>query len=119
MLVTILTPDFIHTDERGTLTQLVREGYLQINVISSKSGVSRGGHYHTKCNEAFYVVTGRLSLTLSKDGVTESYEFAEGAMFMIAPYVVHSFVFIEDTILIGMYDKGVENEDGTKDIITA
>jgi hypothetical protein len=45
MLIQLLTPNFSHHDERGTLTQLVREGYAQINVIASVAGVgmySRG-----------------------------------------------------------------------------
>ena len=38
-------------------------------------------------------------------------------MFLIEPEVMHSFIYLEDTTLIGFYDKGVELPDGTKDII--
>ena len=37
-------------------------------------------------------------------------------MFVIKPYIMHSFYFIQDTVLASMYDLGVELEDGKKDI---
>jgi quercetin dioxygenase-like cupin family protein len=98
------------------MTQLVREGYTQINVIASVAGAERGGHYHKENTEVFYVIDGRFSLTVSKDGVKETYDFRAGDMFCILPCVSHSFCFKEYTLLVGMYSKGVENDDGTKDI---
>ncbi len=116
MLVEIIKPNYIFNDERGTLTQLVREGYRQINVIISDENVERGNHYH-KCNsEAFYIVSGRLRLVLSKDDKEEEYDFQTGDMFVIQPYVLHSFYYYEKTILVSMYDKGVEMCDGIMDI---
>ena len=35
---------------------------------------------------------------------------------MIRPYTKHTFVFLENTIMVSMYDKGVELENGEKDI---
>ena len=37
-------------------------------------------------------------------------------MFDIPPLVAHDFIFLDDTILIGLYDKGVELANGEKDI---
>ena len=37
-------------------------------------------------------------------------------MFMVLPYQKHTFTFIEDTVMVSMYDVCVEKEDGTKDI---
>ena len=39
-------------------------------------------------------------------------------MFLVPPYVMHSFKYKEDSLLVAMYDLGVEYEDGTKDIHT-
>jgi quercetin dioxygenase-like cupin family protein len=116
MLIQLLRPDFSHHDERGSLTQLVREGYAQINVVASAAGAERGGHYHKENSEAFFVIAGKFSLTVSKGDTKESYDFCAGDMFCIPPYVSHSFYFGEYTLLVGMYSQGVENGDGTKDI---
>jgi quercetin dioxygenase-like cupin family protein len=118
MLVKILQPDFFYGDERGTLTQLVREGYTQINVIRSVKEAFRGGHYHKYSAEAFYIICGALELTLTKDGIAETHRFQTGDFFRIEPYVVHSFLFTEETLLVSMYDNGVERNDGSMDIFT-
>lgn len=117
MLIQILKTDFQFKDERGTLTQLIHNGFKQVNVISSCGGVRRGGHYHRFNREAFYVITGRLELFARKDGQTENHIFGTGDFFSIAPHICHDFLFLEDTVLVSMYDKGVELPDGTKDII--
>jgi quercetin dioxygenase-like cupin family protein len=119
MLIQILKPDFVHSDERGVLTQLVREGYSQVNVVQSKAGVFRGGHLHKENNEVFFVVSGEFELTAIADGINEKQTFVAGDMFLVPPNIVHGFKFKTDTILVGLYDKGVENDDGTKDIYTA
>ena len=116
MLIKILKPDFDFEDERGRLTQLVRSGYSQINVVSSAGGVFRGDHYHKENHEAFYVIKGSFRIVLSKDDEKEEYVFKAGDMFEVLPYVVHSFYYLEDSLLVALYDKGVEKEDGTKDI---
>ena len=113
-MLRILPTDFEFRDERGTLTQLVHSGYSQVNVISSKQGALRGGHYHKLNEEAFYVVFGSLEVTV--DG--EVHTFRQGGFFGIEPFDRHSFRFLEDTVLVSMYSRGVELEDGTKDIYT-
>lgn len=139
-LINILKPDFIYNDDRGFLVQLIHQGYRQVNVIQSNTGAIRGGHYHKKNKEAFYVIKGELKLEvwdcesssfngalenlLNRSDQTikefskgiESYTFKAGDMFEILPLVVHSFTFIRDTILVSMYSSGIELSDGTKDI---
>ncbi|NLP47388.1 MAG: cupin domain-containing protein [Clostridiales bacterium] len=116
-MIEILEPNFIFADDRGKLIQLVREGYKQINVVHSKAGALRGGHSHNFNKEAFYIIEGSLTLKLNQDGKKEEYSFSAGDMFAIKPGVIHSFNFLTDTLLVGMYDKGVEMEDGSKDIL--
>ena len=119
MLLKFMTPDFSFSDERGSLTQLVREGYRQVNVIFSKAGVSRGGHYHALNHETFYVISGKFDLQVSKESVQEQYTLKSGDFFTVPPFVCHSFTYVEDTLLVGLYDRGVELPDGTKDIIAS
>jgi len=116
-MIKIIKPDFIFEDERGTLTQLIHEGYKQINVVTSNAGVERGNHFHRHNREGFFVVEGAFSLEASLGEKKERYEFKKGDMFIIEPNVMHRFVYHENTILVAFYDKGVELPDGTKDII--
>lgn len=116
-LIKILKTDFEFNDERGKLVQLVHMGQKQVNYVFSKGGVFRGNHYHADNIESFYVISGKFQVDVKKDGMEESYVFGAGDFFAILPGVMHSFYYIEDTQLIGMYDRGVEYQDGTKDII--
>lgn len=118
MLIEMTAPNFSYRDDRGELTQLVREGYKQFNIIYSKKNVARGNHYHKNNSEAFYVIMGRVRLVVNNGELEEEYEFQQGDMFLIPPNIVHSFYYTEDTWLAGMYNNGVENIDGTKDIYT-
>ncbi len=113
-MLKIIKTDFEFSDERGNITQLIHDGYRQINVITSKKGVFRGGHFHKENDEAFYIISGQLEVEVN--GV--KHIFADGDFFGIEPFDIHSFNFLEDTILVSMYSNGVEKENGEKDIYT-
>ena len=115
-LVRVLHTDFEFADERGTLTQLVHEGYRQINVLTTKRGVTRGGHFHRICREAFYVISGSVEVTLKTSERTETAVFHKGDFFAVEPYISHSMFFPEDCVMVQMYDPPVEQPDGGKDI---
>ena len=119
MLYELKTPDYVHSDERGTLKQLFSEGFRQVNVITSRKGVVRGGHYHVHNTEAFYIISGSGKVVLSKDGCEETYAFEKGSYFQIGQGVVHTFSFTEDTVLVSMYSLGVEMDGREMDIISA
>ncbi len=113
-MLKILKTDFHFEDDRGTIDQLIHDNYKQINVITSKKGVLRGNHFHKLNDEAFYIISGSLQLIVN--GMP--YLFSSGDFFGIEPGDMHSFLFLEDTLLVSMYSDGVELPDGTKDIYT-
>ncbi len=116
MLIKMLEPDFVFENEAGSLKQLVHDGWKQVNVITSVGGAVRGGHYHKYNEEGFYIIQGSFRLTVSRDGVTEEYTMHQGDMFLIYPYVYHTFEYTEDTVLVSMYSNGVELSETEKDI---
>lgn len=119
MMIEIMKPDFSFKDDRGDIKQLVHKGYFQVNVISSFKGAVRGGHFHKKNEEAFYIISGKCTVIVeNSDGYKEEYQFKEGDMFKIYPYAKHGFVYLEDTILVSMYSQGIEFENGKMDSYT-
>lgn len=117
-LIEILSPDFTFTDDRGTLTQIVKDGFSQVNAVFTKKGKIRGNfHYHENTKELFYIIKGKIRFTARYEGKSEEYIFSDGDMFMVNENVRHTFLYMEDTYLVGLYTRPVENEDGTKDII--
>jgi mannose-6-phosphate isomerase-like protein (cupin superfamily) len=111
-----LKADFSHTDERGSLFQLTHEAPEQVNVLISKKGTSRGNHYHKISTESFFVVSGSVEVTCSKENETEVRCFHSGDYFQIPPYTAHSMRFAEDCVMVAMYDICIEKENGEKDI---
>ena len=96
-----LLPDFTFKDERGSLIQLVHSGYVQVNIITTNKGVVRGNHYHRKCREAFYVISGCVEVTLTSN------EEKQKTLFKA-----------EDCVMVALYDRPVEDDSGNKDIIS-
>ncbi len=113
-MLKVIKTDFEFTDDRGTITQLVHTGYRQVNVITSKKGVLRGGHYHKENEEAFYIISGELEISVNG----QRQLFHAGDFFGIEKNDLHSFRFLQDTTLVSMYSSGVEMPDGSKDIFT-
>ena len=74
-MIKILKPDFVFEDERGSLVQLVRDGYKQINVVTSKAGVERGRHFHALNREGFYVVEGAFTVEAKLGEKKELFSF--------------------------------------------
>ena len=118
-MIEFIKTDFSFEDERGFLHQLCREGWKQVNVSFSKAGVFRGGHYHKLNKEAFYIVDGEIDIELKNAEKTENVTVKKGDFFVLHPYASHSFNFKKDTLMVALYDKGVENPDGSKDIYAA
>ena len=118
MLIEFLSVDFSFEDERGSLVQLTRTGCQQVNIVFSKAGALRGRHYHKLNRESFFVIYGEFELIVSKGEQTEKFLMKKGDFFTVPPMVVHSFVYIKDSLLAAMYDKGIELTEDSKDIIS-
>lgn len=110
--------DFFFEDERGKLVQLAHEGYEQINVLVSRKGVHRGGHYHKISKESFFVIAGSVELTVEdlEGNHIQTCLFHENDFFRIQSNMVHSMFFPQDCIMVGMYDVCIEKGNGEKDI---
>lgn len=117
MIIKFLEPDFTFSNEAGSLRQLIHEGWRQVNVVTSVAGAVRGGHFHVRNHEMFYVVSGRFKLHVSLHDENETHVMTPGTLFVIPPFAAHTFEYLEDTVLVVLYDNGVELSDGTKDIV--
>lgn len=65
-----------HTDDRGAFTELIRsEIGGQVSFSTTKSGITRGNHFHTRKIERFAVIKGKARIQLRKIGTEELIEF--------------------------------------------
>ena len=116
-LVEIKKTDFEYEDERGLICQICHGEIAQVNYVFSKKGAVRGRfHYHKKAKEQFYVVSGKVKVEVYRGDREETFIFQTGDVFLIREEVRHNFIYLEDTMLVSMYDKCVETSKNEKDI---
>ncbi|MDR1874831.1 MAG: cupin domain-containing protein [Synergistaceae bacterium] len=85
-------------DPRGCFEGLIHCGsWQEINLITSYAGVTRGGHYHKKADELFFIIEGEIAVQAREviDGTPaaspEDFRFAQGDVFIVRRNVYHTF----------------------------
>jgi UDP-2-acetamido-2,6-beta-L-arabino-hexul-4-ose reductase len=65
-----------HTDDRGCFTELMRSDIGgQFSFSTTKSGITRGNHFHTRKIERFSVIKGKALIQLRRLGTSDVYNF--------------------------------------------
>jgi dTDP-4-dehydrorhamnose 3,5-epimerase-like enzyme len=85
-------------DSRGCFEGLSNQGnWHEINLITSHAGVIRGGHYHVKADELFFIIEGEIVVQAQKiindelSGLLENFSFTQGDVFIVNKLVLHTF----------------------------
>jgi len=102
-------PSFYSYDDRGFIRGIVQSNNIiwkEINYIESRADVVRGNHYHKVTLEGFYIISGKILVTLNgKDFIAEG-----GDSFYVEPGVVHAFTVLEDSRWINFLSKPMLGE---------
>jgi len=96
----IVKPNTVVSDNRGKLIEvLLNINYKQMNHVITKKGFVRGNHYHKRTREFFYILHGKIVVTVTniKTKKTTRFTAGPGSCFIIEPYENHTVEFIEDT----------------------
>jgi len=102
--------------ERGELA-LIEDGrtfrHLGYFSLRKGEGLYRGGHYHLRKIEHFYVVSGRLAICLVDldTGKRSKVELWAGHCATLHPNCAHRFEAIEDAQVIEYFDAVYDRED--------
>lgn len=119
-MIVFLTPYFTHSDERGAITGLCNSfSFEECNLISSRKGTVRGGHYHKHTREMFIILQGRIEILLfhvNAPQETQKHIVSPTQCFIINPFVVHHFTMLEDSMWINALNPKMSAQD--KDFFT-
>lgn len=92
-------------DKRGSLFGLSQgKCFREVNYIETKKGAVRGGHLHNKASEAFFIIHGKVRVTLKNKLGSRSFVVEKGDFFFIRPKEYHIFEALSDTGWLNMYD---------------
>lgn len=80
--------------------------WKRMNYLFCKKGSVRGGHYHKKTRELFFMASGRCKIeVMGVNGKNKKHFLAkEEDIFLIEPYEVHYIRALEDSRIVAFLD---------------
>jgi len=109
---------FSFEDDRGGILGVIRgQAWKEVNFIESKKDTVRGMHYHKKTRECFFIIKGKIRVTVEdlRSGQKNEFTASEKDIFIVDPFEIHTFKILEDSRWINMLSEPLE-EGETKDI---
>ena len=100
----ILSPEFIDSDKRRILTQLLTASLRQVNYYEAKSGSILGNHYHKETVEYFFLIEG--SLIYNNGSVIDG-----GTLFVVYPMEKHTLTCLTDIKMLTFLTKEYNQEN--------
>lgn len=100
-----LKVNFTHRDKRGVFIEIAKgKRWKQVNFFSIKKGHLRGGHYHKKTRELFFVIDGKCALkTVNiKNKAEKNIILRQRNVVVIRPYEAHYLKAIKDTKMLAL-----------------
>ncbi len=97
-----------HSDNRGSFVEIIKSsGQGQFSFSTTKPGITRGNHYHTRKVERFAVISGKASIKLRKIGTDQVIEYildGEKPGYVDMPiWYTHNITNIGDEELITLF----------------
>ncbi len=109
--------DPVHTDDRGSIYDLVEEQVGHVGMVTFSAGAIRGNHYHKKSVQYSYVLKGELELITSNvDGSDRKVDIlVPGTLSRIPPEVIHTYkartdAEMLDIVTLSRTDDGYESD---------
>jgi quercetin dioxygenase-like cupin family protein len=106
-----------HTDERGSIFDLVEESVGHVGLITFTAGSIRANHYHNVSVQYSYVLKGEIELTTARiDGTDKKVERLKvGTLTRIPAKIVHAYKALSDAEILDMTtltraDNGYESD---------
>ncbi len=106
-------PYFSFTDQRGAIYGVMQgEPWKEINYIESRRGETRGNHYHETTREGFYIVDGRVEVTLRAldESSLRVFVAEKGDTFVVDPLTIHTFKVLDDSCWINFLSEPINRE---------
>lgn len=100
----ILAPEFIHGDNRRSLTQLLTADIKQINYYEAKKDAILGEHFHVETTEYFYLIEGKILYNNLK-------EIYQNTLFVVNPDEVHVLKCLTDIRLMTFLTKAYDHDN--------
>lgn len=101
-------------EERGEFVQVAyQEAFRHLAVFEIRKGYTRGGHYHEKKEEIFYVFRGKIKASFMDMDSHQKEEriLNKGDKIRVMPRCGHLFCGLEDTVVVEYSPQVYDIED--------
>lgn len=98
-----LKSNFEHKDTRGVLIEVIRGNcWKQMNFYTIKKGFLRGGHYHKRTRELFFITDGKCLVKVFNVKTKKEKRFIakEMDLFIVEPFEAHYLKALRDLKMI-------------------
>lgn len=95
----------VNSDERGEIWDILNETVAHVGMLPTKKGALRGNHYFKTSKRYAFVMSGKFEVFLASASSSEKVEkhiMEKGDIVEIPPGIIHTFIALEDSVLIGM-----------------
>ncbi|HDL52936.1 MAG TPA: cupin domain-containing protein [Proteobacteria bacterium] len=108
-----LLPYATFKDERGRFLGITQDPWGEVNFIETRSGHTRGNHYHKETRELFFIISGEIEVSIEdvRTGNREEFVGRKGDMFVVDIYEKHTFFTKSDSRWINMLSQPIDADN--------
>jgi len=109
-----LEPYFRFDDDRGAFLGISQgSAWREANMVETRKGMTRGGHYHKHTSELFFILEGAVKIDLLdiRTGEERQLTAEKGEIFIVEPGEVHTFCALTDAVWINMLSQPMDQND--------
>jgi quercetin dioxygenase-like cupin family protein len=110
----------VHTDERGSISDILNAKINHIGIITTEKGAIRANHYHKNSIQYCYVLSGKFEVLVAKPDKKADVErivLGPGELIKISPGIIHRFRAIEKSDIIEITSESREGARYEDDVI--
>jgi dTDP-4-dehydrorhamnose reductase len=113
----LISPYYYSVDTRGHFLGVFQGNrWEEVNYLESVGGSVRGNHYHKETAEGFFIIDGKIRVTLTDilTGSKRAFVVKKGNVLIINTNTLHTFEMLENSKWINLLSKPIDNK--SKDI---
>lgn len=106
-----LQPYTNFSDARGSLIGITQQLWAEVNYVKTVANQTRGGHFHKKTSELFFILSGEINVCLIHKETCKEEQFVAkaGDIFIVDPFEQHTFTTLTDSEWINMLTEAHDN----------
>ena len=110
----------VHTDERGSIIDLLNEKLNHVGLIVTEKDAIRGCHYHKLSTQYTYVLSGKFEILIAKSNTPTNVKkiiLESGEIIIIPPGIIHRFKALEKSTIIDMVSESRAGNSFEDDVV--